>query len=378
MTYARARVFTGMISIGWWVLLCILALFLDASGEIARYEGESRSAAILLVFVLGYIVLGLPFDVLGGYVLPRKFERPAESFSQWFAKWSRGVLLHGALLWSFGMIIMSVADWFGVVAAIATVGVIMLFQARFQLWLGQLLSPMKLAYTSTVGNGEVEDLGHLRFAVLETEEQNFTGGIVGRPGKETIVLPAQWQKMLKPELMEIVTAGRLGAIMSGSRNRGLVFAIVWNLIGFALATMLSPHALASAAGVIDVALIFSLFTFVGMFGILPFFSRRGTLEVDSWTREQGLCPFELQRVMSFHNKQRDDNATRPTFLEFFCHPIPSVENRLQNLLLEEEPKGAWHVARQSLFLSWAGLSLLSRSAHCNLGRPELWVILPCD
>ena len=40
--------------------------------------------------------------------------------------------------------------------------------------------------------------------------------------------------------------------------------------------------------------------------------------------------------------------------------------------------GAWHEARTALFLSWAGLGFLSRALHCGAGRPELWVLLPCD
>ncbi len=34
--------------------------------------------------------------------------------------------------------------------------------------------------------------------------------------------------------------------------------------------------------------------------------------------------------------------------------------------------------RMMLFLSWAGLGGLARAVHCNIGRPSLWVMLPCD
>jgi hypothetical protein len=43
-----------------------------------------------------------------------------------------------------------------------------------------------------------------------------------------------------------------------------------------------------------------------------------------------------------------------------------------------EPRlGAWHAARTTLFLSWAGFGLLSRAVHCNSGRPEPWALPPC-
>lgn len=36
------------------------------------------------------------------------------------------------------------------------------------------------------------------------------------------------------------------------------------------------------------------------------------------------------------------------------------------------------VSGPAVFLSWAGMGLLSRAVHCNSGRPELWALLPCD
>lgn len=378
MTYARARVFSGMVSTGWWVAICILALLTDISGKIALFEGETHYGAILGVFVLGYTILGLPLDVWGGYILPKKFSRRQETFIQWFGKWCRGVLAHGSLMWLTGVVLVLVAGEVGTIAAIAFVGLMMMLQSRFQLSLGQLISPMKLKYEQCIGNGGVPSFEHMRFAVVDSEDEDFTGGVFGRPGKEVIVLPAKWKDKLQPELLETITVRRLGAVLTGSRNRGLLIAIIWNLIGFSLAAYFTPHPLSSAAGAIDVALIFSLFSFVGLFGVLPFFSRKGILEVDSWAQKNGLSQPRLQRIFSFYSKQAGDSPTRPQMIEFFCHPIPSVENRLQSMLLEETPTGAWHVARQSLFLSWAGLGLLSRFAHCNLGRPELWAMLPCE
>ncbi|WP_146526280.1 hypothetical protein [Novipirellula artificiosorum] len=39
---------------------------------------------------------------------------------------------------------------------------------------------------------------------------------------------------------------------------------------------------------------------------------------------------------------------------------------------------AWHAARMTLFVSWACMGMLVRAVHCNVGRPELWVMLPTD
>ncbi len=40
--------------------------------------------------------------------------------------------------------------------------------------------------------------------------------------------------------------------------------------------------------------------------------------------------------------------------------------------------GFWNVARTTLFLSWACGGFLARAVHCNIGRPELWVLFPTD
>jgi hypothetical protein len=378
MTYAKARVISGIVSVGWWLVLSVLALQMDVSGMIVGFEGEGRAWAVLAAFVLGYIVLGFPFDLWGGYILPGKYQRRDENFTSWFAKWCRGVLIHGLTLWVFGMTVMMVTKYAGLVGALLAVALLMLFQMRIQLWLGRFISPLRMLHYETLGKGKIDAFKHINFAIVDSHDRDFTGGIFGRPARETVVMPAHWKEQVKPELMEVMAMRRLGAIVSGSRNRGMLFAILWNLLGFGLAAWFTPHPLSTAAGIIDVALIFSMFSFLGLFGILPFFSRKGIMEVDAWARTNGLCPFKLQRSFSFVNKQVVDKPIRSKFIEFFCHPIPSVENRINNLFMEESPRGAWHVARQSLYLSWSCMGLLSRFAHCNLGRPELWVMPPCE
>ncbi|MEZ4684973.1 MAG: hypothetical protein R3B47_02575 [Bacteroidia bacterium] len=378
MTYAKARVLSGIASVGWWIIVSIIGLWADISGAIAGFEGETRSWAILAVFVLGYIVLGFPFDLWGGYLLPGKYNRRTDNFSGWFAKWCRGVCIQGSLYWLFGMFIILAAKWMGLAGGLLAVTLMMLFLGRYQLWIGQLISPCRVLHVEQVGSGQVNTFQHIRYIIADSGESDFTGGIFGRPGKETIIMPSNWKAQAEPEVMEVMALRRLGAILSGSRSRGLMLAVIWNLLGFALASGLTPHPLSTAAGIIDVALIFTLFSFAGLFGMLPLFSRLGVREVDAWARSNGLCPFKLQQSFSFVSKQAADEPVRSRFLEFFCHPVPSVENRIKSLFLEENPYGAWQVARQSLFLSWSCLGLLSRFAHCNLGRPELWVMPPCE
>jgi hypothetical protein len=64
-------------------------------------------------------------------------------------------------------------------------------------------------------------------------------------------------------------------------------------------------------------------------------------------------------------------------IESIFHPVPSLSNR-RALSTRTYPPIAWHAARMTLFLSWGCAGLLSRAVHCNVGRPELWVMLPTD
>jgi hypothetical protein len=61
------------------------------------------------------------------------------------------------------------------------------------------------------------------------------------------------------------------------------------------------------------------------------------------------------------------------------HPVPCVRRRVAELSLRlRSIRGYWNVARLTLFLSWPCGGFLSRAVHCNIGRPELWVLLPTD
>ena len=87
----------------------------------------------------------------------------------------------------------------------------------------------------------------------------------------------------------------------------------------------------------------------------------------------------LEQTMTALDRLQDDEPARARAIEAVFHPIPSLSRRLAALAAPEGPRlGPWHAARTALFLSWAGFGFLSRAVHCNSGRPELWVLLPCD
>lgn len=77
------------------------------------------------------------------------------------------------------------------------------------------------------------------------------------------------------------------------------------------------------------------------------------------------------------DKMMENEQERSDSMQFVFHPIPTPNRRLA--ALDAGTKfGAWHLARYSIWVSLAGLGLLSLAVHCNAGRPQLWCMLPAD
>lgn len=376
-SYSRARVLLGMVNAGFWVLGAAIAIAFDGLRYAAMMEATHSPAVVLGEFLLLYVILSAPFDYLGGYVLPRRYGRSDIPFWHWVAQWCRAVVLHTAFMFLTGMALLYSAMFLGIPGAAAVLGLLMLLLSHFQLQVAQLLAPMEQCATPPLREGDIQ-LPGMDVVFVESEDDAFSGGISGRPGREQIVLPMRWYRSLSAEAFSVLKARRAGAILTSSRTRGLLVAIAWNVLWFAVAALLSSRPLHTAAGLLETACWFSMFTCLGMLGLLPELSRRAAAELDGWARDKGAPLPRLQQVISHTARAHGDHPRRSRLQEFIFHPVPSVENRLQDLLLCRRKHGAWHAARTMVFLSWAGLGLLSRAVHCNIGRPELWVFPPCD
>jgi hypothetical protein len=376
LTYGTIRRLLGLSGLFAWLVLAALGIWGEAGAWFAAC-GHSPVVALGTFWGL-YVVIHTPFDFLGGFVLPKVYGQASLNFISWLGKWSRGVLLHAAMLWASSLIIFAVADQWGEWMAVVWVTIQMFLMTQFQLPLARLFTSIRIGKVSRFRSQKDPELDDFRFYTVESEDQAFTGGVVGVPGKESIVLPFSWKNKISEEIFSILRARRVGAVLSGSRTRGLFLAVVWNVIWFAIAVFLSSSPLASIEGIIETSLWFTLFCGLGLLGFLPFWSRRGSIEIDGWTHQQGACEFDIQKAISFSNNMQGDDPCRPQWQEKSFASTPSVENRLMHLFMNKKRRGAWHAAQYMLYLSWAGLGLVSRSIPCNLGRPDLWVIFPCD
>jgi hypothetical protein len=358
MTYARARLWLGITGVGFWVVVASLALYWDWPALLPN-NGLSLAALVGV-----YMALHFPLDYMGGYWLPCRFSRQCQMFSLFISQYLRGALLQGVALLLSALLILQAGQWGGRVAVVLLLGLIMLamveWQHRIAQWVGGF------SYTHRDGMIEVEGY-----------DPGFAGGIVGLPGREQIVLPRLWQRILPANVVRIEELRRIALRQTGSRTRGLLVAMAWNLGGFYLSSLLPQAGVSNPAELTRTLLGFSLWSFLGLL-LLPTISRWGVFEADQQARAMGVSEAEFNLTVRELDQLQDDEARRSSGVETIFHPVPSVENRLARFRSATPAWGAWNAARYALFLSWPCLGLLSRAVHCNSGRPELWVMLPVD
>ncbi len=362
MTYARARLWLGISGVGFFVVASASALYFDVARR--AFPGKSSVTAILITLAL-YVALSIPGDLLGGYVLPTRYQRTTISFGAYLRSWLQGVVCQSLTMAVCALLILLVASRFGTLAGLSTFALLMLCLLLGQLVLAGLVGGLTQIDARQEG------------VTYQSTDPAFVGGFVGFPGAEKLVFPAAWVNGLPADIVAMQRARRLGALRTGARTRGLVLALVWNLAGFALASQLPRAGLSTPVGLINTALWFTLWSFVGLL-LLPTFNRPGVLEADRFALSQGFAFETMARGISALDRLQDDEPDRSRWVERVFHPIPSVESRLQALRAGTSARGAWQGARVTLYLSWAGLGFLSRAVHCNVGRPELWVLFPGD
>jgi hypothetical protein len=380
MTYARARLWLGIYSVGTIVTLATLALVLGAPQVVHSSWSGSLGGAL---FLLGVVTLGLlfPFDLLGGYLLPWEYQRSRENLASFLGRWLRGASLQACALvlgltWlHLGARLAGPAG--SIVAAWLGTQFLLMLQPSLARWVGRLepgpqdlgAAAPALAFWGLQAERPV--------VFLEARDQAFSGGWAGLPGEEVLVLPEAWRE-LEPRGLAIQVARRLGVLRTGSRWRGVRLAQAWVVGGWAAVLWLTGADVATLPGLLHAWLAFQLWSFLGLLA-LPTPSRAGVLEADAFAVAQGVSPVALLELAGRLDVHQEDEPVRAPHIETVFHPIPSLATRQARLEdFRSSPRGAWQAARMALYLSWAVGGVLSRGVHCNLGRPELWVFLPSD
>lgn len=377
LDYARRRLLLGITAVGTMVLLAAALLASGLPGRLlpSPEAGFGPQLGSLSAFLGMYALLHAPFDVLGGYVLPRSCGRSHKPWPAFVAGLIRGVLGHTGLLFLIGAAMLAAGQILGPVglplAGIAASLVVL--HSRFGL--ARLLAPIRdVAREAGRRDG-------LDTEVVATDDEGFTGGITGVVRPRVSVIPQRWQDALGPIGEGLARRRRDLAVSTGQWARGRVVALSFTWIGLGVATLAVDRSEAgSAVGVVDFASAFTLWSFLGLL-TLPTLSRQGARRVDAAllddAPESAATPQEVQRLIGRLDELQDDEPSRRPIVEAIFHPIPSVENRGDPGAGRRTP-AAWDAARTNIVLGLSGMGLLSRAVHCNCGRPELWIFLPTD
>ncbi len=364
MTYARARLLVGITGVGVWVV--IAAAFLALGGaDLLPDENASASTQVLTIAAVlaTYALISLPFDLLGGRLLPKRFGRPAPEPARFAAVWLRGVVVQSVVMSASVALIILVGRGGGDGAALGVIAALALVIGIARLPLARLVAAI----------GRPSPLpGFPGSEVVVASDPGFTGGIVGPRGHN--VVPAAWPDALGDALRVEVTRRRSQA--GASYWLGILVAAAWTTAGAAIAFSL-PGAGSQAVGpVVTMGAWFTIWSFVGLL-VLPTVSRPAVRAADAAAAREWPATAVAQVITTLDALQ-DDEPERSGIVETIFHPIPGAAMRVAHLSPTTTGPRPANVARLALPMSWCCLGLLGRAVHCNAGRPELWVLLPTD
>jgi len=375
--YGRARLWLGISAVGTIVTASALALAFGLPARAAMLVAPSLSGELLLLagFLAIYAAIQAPFDVLGGYLLPRRFGRPHPSAARFAAILLRGMGVHTLVLALIGLCILAAAREYGVPGAISVAILASLALLVVRGPLSRCMASLRSTATACEPIG-LRGKG-LHADCVASEDQGFTGGIVGVFRPRSVVVPERWTRLLGTAAFEVVRRRQQFAVLTGSWFRGRALALGFTWTGIAIAAVLvGRDGIGSAQGVVEMSLVFTLWSFLGLL-VLPTPSRAGVAEVDGAVRESGIDGRLVDETIRKLDTLQDAEAERPTGIELVFHPIPSVQSRIEGPR-RQSVRGFLGAARSAVYLSSAGLGLLGRAVHCNCGRPALWVFLPSD
>jgi len=375
--YGRARLWLGISAVGTIVTASALALAFGLPARAAMLVAPSLSGELLLLagFLAIYAAIQSPFDVLGGYLLPRRFGRPHPSAARFAAILLRGMGVHTLVLALIGLCILVAAREYGVPGAISVAILASLALLVVRGPLSRCMASLRSTATACEPIG-LRGKG-LHADCVASEDQGFTGGIVGVFRPRSVVVPERWTRLLGTAAFEVVRRRQQFAVLTGSWFRGRALALGFTWTGIAIAAVLvGRDGIGSAQGVVEMSLVFTLWSFLGLL-VLPTPSRAGVAEVDGAVRESGIDGRLVDETIRKLDTLQDAEAERPTGIELVFHPIPSVQSRIEGPR-RQSVRGFLGAARSAVYLSSAGLGLLGRAVHCNCGRPALWVFLPSD
>ncbi len=386
IAYGRMRRWLGIVYVGTLVSACSVVLAFDLAPTIfsASSQPTASLALALTAAILFFSLCSLPFDIVG-FNIERLYGRTTSSLSAFLAKQVAAAFRHGVILLAMALIAASVSSVFGLVGLLISSVFLSCCLLAGQLTLAKFYGGFSCERApDDVARTALEKPRSLPLVLAQADERCFSGGIVGLPFFESIVIPKQWLVQFSPPQLSAELARRNLIVASGGRFRGVLLALVFTNIGVLFAALLTTGhftlPLNSVAGLVTMSAAFTLWSFVGLL-LLPVFSHYGVYEADRLALESGVDKELLFQVIAKIDADLEDEQERTVAVDTIFHPVPTIAYRIHAL----EPKqqinqgmAAWQAARYTIFLSVIGLGLLGRAVHCNAGKPELWAMLPAD
>jgi hypothetical protein len=378
LTYARARLYLGITGVGSAVLLAAALLYFRIpSRGLSMSPAQSVPAALFrvgLLFAFAHVAFML-YDLIGGVSLVR---RQAWG-SVWLTRWLRGAAVQWVVWMLVAAALMFAARAGGTTAVMAVFVTVQLLLAAGRSRMVRVIARLPIVPTPEgMARAAVQaGLDTSRLQVLDCPDEGFVGGWSGITA-QTLVVPLRWAQLPEPALAAMLLRRRLAAT-SGAHTRGVLGAIGWNTLGFAVSLALTGASPATAAGVLTLAAAMTLWAFLGVL-LLPTPSRAAVFALDAAaTASVGAAPMRagIERLDAW----QDDEPVRSAGVETVFHPVPGRSARIARLEGNAgavKPWHAHHLARHALWLSWGACTPISRAVHCNVGRPALWAMLPGD
>ncbi len=389
VTYARARLYLGITGVGSAVLAAFAVLRTDFPTQgFSSAANQPLAAALVSIGLLGLFttIAFLMFDLIGGAWLVRR----RTWANVWLKRWARGAAVQWCVWMVSAALLLVTARVAGVWAAVGAFAAIQLVLAATRGRMARVVAALTVRPLPDALRTAAQRAGlnPARITVVDTDDEGFVGGWSGIRARELIV-PLQWTQLPEPALVAALTRRQLIAT-SGAHTRGVLGAIGWNTAGVAVVVALSAWwgapSLATAAGIVTLIAGMTLWGFLGVL-LLPTPSRAAVYAIDAAAVKLTGAP-ALRDAIERLDRWQDDEPTRSKQVETIFHPVPARSGRLARLAKSDTPvAGATgpvsplalhHLARHALWLSWGALTPLSRVVHCNVGRPELWVMLPGD
>lgn len=370
LTLARKRLLLGSSNVGIVVVLSLILLATNTlESVLSGHSIRSFSDLIsLFLFFLTFSVIQSGFDLMGATACERDEVYP--NLEVVFRSLLRGIVIHTAVIFLSAILIHIGANILGRFGAISLMLLIFYFLSKFKLEIAQLISP----------DLSIKQLGEGRREVVSAQP-SFHGGI---QNNEDISSNYLFSTLTSDEAT-VLRKRRELIIQHGNARLGEKYSFAVLLFGAFIGMFIFGINPKSVSGLCELSLWSSAWSFICLL-ILPTFDRRAVFAMDRTTLSEGVDKSVFESALRKQDLFFDDETVRTKLIEKIFHPIPMLEERILEIrnfdidktLNKEQGRIPWHILRQSLYLSWGSLSMISRSVHCSVGRPQCWVFLPVE